>query len=97
MNEEWDRARYEREKRNFIETRRNLRPVYLHVSLIFAATWLAGWGFSWMLLAFGMKNMPARYAIGFFLSYLVFIACVRVWSDFVAAESRNAFAGSRAS
>ncbi len=54
MSEEWDRGRYEREKRNFIERRRNLRPVYLHVSLIFAATWLAGWGCSWMLLAFGM-------------------------------------------
>ena len=33
--------------------------------------------------------MPARYAISFFLSYLVFIAAVRVWSDFVAAERRG--------
>lgn len=89
MTEEWDRGRYEREKRNFIERSRQLRPVYLHVSLIFGATWLAGWGFSWMLLAFGMTNMPARYAISFFLSYLVFIGCVRVWADFVSAERSN--------
>lgn len=89
MSQEWDRGRYEREKRNFIETRRNLRPVYLHASLIFAVTWLAGWGFSWLLLAFGMRNMPARYAISFFLSYLVFIACVRVWSDLVRTERSN--------
>ena len=27
MSEEWDRGRYGREKRNFIETRRNLQPV----------------------------------------------------------------------
>jgi FtsH-binding integral membrane protein len=87
--EEWDRGRYEREKRNFIETRRNLRPVYLHVSLIFAATWLAGWGFSWLLLAIGMTNMPARYAICFFLSYLVFIACVRLWADVIRPERGN--------
>ncbi len=93
MSEEWDRGRYEREKRNFIESRRNLRPVYLHVSLIFAATWLAGWGFSWMLLMLGMANMPARYAISFFLSYLVFIACVRIWSDLVRAETGGGWDG----
>jgi hypothetical protein len=86
MSQEWDRGRYEREKRNFIERSRQLRPVYLHVSLIFAATWLAGWGFSRLLLAFGLMNMPARYAISFFLSYLVFIGCVRVWADVVSRE-----------
>jgi hypothetical protein len=87
--EEWERGRYEREKRNFIETRRKLRPVYLHVSLIFAATWLAGWGLSWLLLAFGMTNLPARYAICFFLSYLVFIACVRLWAGVLRGERGN--------
>lgn len=30
--------------------------------------------------------MPARYAISFFLSYVVFIAAVRVWADFVKSE-----------
>ena len=86
MSEEWDRGRYEREKRNFIERSRQLRPVYLHISLIFGLTWAAGWGFSWLLLALGMKTMPARYAISFFLSYLVFIGCVRVWADFLSAK-----------
>ena len=93
MSEQWDRGRYEREKRNFIETRRNLRPVLLHVSLIFTATWLAGWGFSVLLLMFGMTNMPARYAISFFLSYLVFIACVRVWADLIRAEHGGGWDG----
>ena len=87
MSQEWDRARYEREKRNFIERSRQLRPLYLHVALIFGATWLAGWGFSRLLLAFGVTNMPERYAISFFPSYLVFIGCVRVWADFVSREN----------
>lgn len=39
-----------------------------------------------LLLMFGMTNMPARYAISFFLSYLVFIACVRLWADLVRVE-----------
>ncbi|HEY8709807.1 MAG TPA: hypothetical protein VIM34_17640 [Burkholderiaceae bacterium] len=86
MRQEWDAARHEREKRNFIETRRNLRPVYFHVALIFAATWLAGWGCSWMLLRLGLGSMAVRYAISFFLSYLVFIAAVRVWADVIRAE-----------
>ncbi|MFC5496486.1 hypothetical protein ACFPOE_02990 [Caenimonas terrae] len=93
MSQEWGQARYEREKRNFIERSRQLRPVFFHVALIFGATWLAGWGFSWLLLAFGMTAMPVRYAISFFLSYLVFIGCVRVWADFVSRESSGSGGG----
>ena len=87
MSKEWDRGRYEREKRNFIETRRNLQPVYLQVSLIFTATWLVGWLMSWALLQSGVTSMPLRYAISFFVAYIVFVACVRIWADFMRRES----------
>jgi hypothetical protein len=86
MPEEWDRERYEREKRNFIAWRQRFRSVYFHTALIFSLTWLAGWLWSWALLKLGMANMPLRYAISFFLSYVVFVACVRVWADIVRAE-----------
>jgi hypothetical protein len=86
MSDDWDGARYEREKRNFIQSRLQLRSVYLHTSLIFAATWLAGWLFSFVLLVIGMANMPLRYAISFCLSYAVFVGCVRVWADYMRGE-----------
>ncbi|MBI2768332.1 MAG: hypothetical protein HYX47_01805 [Burkholderiales bacterium] len=83
MPEEWDRARYEREKRGFIESRLRTRSVNFHAALIFAVTWLAGWLVSWALLKLGMISMPLRYAISFSFSYVVFVACVRIWSDFM--------------
>lgn len=88
MNEpSWDRGRYEREKRNFIERRQHFRAIYFHASLIFGATWLAGWACSWALLRFAaMGSMPLRYGISFLLSYLVFIGCVRVWADFMRPD-----------
>jgi hypothetical protein len=30
--------------------------------------------------------MPLRYGLSFLVSYLVFVACVRVWADFMRAE-----------
>jgi len=81
MSEDWDRARYEREKRNFVESRLLLRAIYFHTVLIFLATWLAGWFCSYMLLRTGMASMPLRYALSFGFSYLVFMLCVRVWAD----------------
>ena len=30
--------------------------------------------------------MPLRYGISFFLSYCVFLLCVRVWADYMRAE-----------
>ena len=75
LSDDWDSARYQREKRNFIESRLRFRSVYLHTVLIFTMTWLAGWLFSWALLKFGLNSMPLRYGIGFLLSYFVFIAC----------------------
>jgi hypothetical protein len=92
MNEEWDAARYAREKRNFIESRSRFRPLYWHAALIFTITWLAGWASSWAFLKGGMQSMPQRYGVSFLLSYLVFIGCVRVWADFMRAE-RGGFGG----
>jgi hypothetical protein len=85
-NDDWDSARYAREKRNFIESRLQLRGVYFHAALIFAVTWLAGWLFSFILLKMGMASMPLRYAISFVLSYAVFVGCVRWWADFMRDE-----------
>jgi hypothetical protein len=82
-SEDWDGARYAREKRNFIESRLQLRGIYFHAALIFTATWLAGWLFSFILLKMGMASMPLRYAISFVLSYGVFVGCVRWWADFM--------------
>lgn len=86
MSEDWDGARYEREKRNFVESRLQFRSVYLHTALIFTITWLTGWLFSWTLLKLGMTNMPLRYGVSFFFSYLAFLGCVRVWADSMRAE-----------
>ena len=90
MNEEWDRARYEREKRNFIERRLRFRFVNLHAGLIFAVTWLGGWLSSWALLKLGIASLPLRYAISFILAYAMFIACVRIWADFMRKEHGDA-------
>ena len=76
MSDDWDSARYQPEKRNFIESRLRFRSVYLHTALIFTMTWLAGWLFSWALLKSGLNSMPLRYGISLLLSYFVFIACV---------------------
>ena len=94
MSDDWDSARYQREKRNFIESRLRFRSVYLHTALIFTMTWLAGWLISWALLRFGMNSMPLRYGISFLLSYFVFIACVRCWADFMRPQSAGADFGS---
>jgi hypothetical protein len=92
MSEDWDRKRYEQEKRRFIETRLLFRAIYFHTALMFLVTWLAGWFCSYMLLRSGMGSMPLRYALSFAFSYLVFMLCVRVWADSLRAahpESRG--------
>lgn len=96
MSEEWDRARYEREKRNFIETRLRFRAVYFYAALIFTVTWLMGWFCSSLLLKFGMFNLAGRYAASFLLAYLVFVATVRVWADFMRTD-RGSAEGAQAS
>lgn len=92
MSEQWDRAQYEREKRNFIASRSRQRPLYLHAALIFTTTWLAAWACSWAFFKLGVANMTLRYGLSFFLSYLVFVVCVRVWADFMRAERADGLA-----
>ena len=84
--EEWDGARYQREKRNFIEQRRLLRPLAVHAGVIFALTGLAGWLASRALLAAGVHNLPVRYAASFLVAYLAFALCVRGWSSLMRRE-----------
>lgn len=79
--EVWDSARYEREKRDFVERRALLRPITLHLALIFMVTIFAGWFCSWLLLRAGATNMPMRYAVSFLFAYLAFAVAVRVWAD----------------
>ena len=95
MNEDWDSARYAREKRDFIETRLRFRSVYFHASLIFAVTWLAGWLCSFLLLKSGVTLLAGRYAVSFGVSYLVFICAVRVWADFMRRDDRSSSASAR--
>lgn len=91
---EWDTARYEREKRSFVEKRSLLRPITLHAALIFTATGVVGWGFSWLLLQAGATSMPLRYAATFVVAYLAFLACVRLWADSMRRErDGNLFEG----
>jgi hypothetical protein len=42
MSQFWTRTEYEREKRNFIETRLRFRSVYFYSAVIFSVTWLSG-------------------------------------------------------
>ena len=86
VSDDWDGARYEREKRRFIESRLQFRSVYFHTALIFTITWLAGWLCSWALLKVGAHNMPLRYGISFLFSYGVFVLCVRQWAGYMRAE-----------
>lgn len=83
---EWDAARYERERRGFIESRSLRRPITLHAVLIFTVTGVVGWATSFLLLKAGAANMPLRYAASFLVAYLAFALSVRVWSDFMRQE-----------
>ena len=65
------------------------RSVYLHAALIFAVTWLAGWLCSLLLLKLGVSLMAGRYAVAFVVSYLVFLAAVRIWADFMRQDERS--------
>jgi hypothetical protein len=86
----WTRAEYEREKRNFIETRLRFRSVYWHSCVIFTVTWLSGWLWSALLLKLGLAAMPLRYALSFALAYPVFLGAVRVWANFMKSERGEA-------
>ena len=79
----WDYREYLRQRQKFLANRGEYHPMVLATTLIFSATWLAGWLFSTLLLMQGMTSMPLRYALAFVASYAVFFACVRVWCNSV--------------
>lgn len=79
----WDYREYLRQRRIFLADRGEQHPMVLATTLIFSATWLAGWFTSAMLLWNGMNSMPLRYALAFVASYAVFFLCVRVWCNSV--------------
>jgi len=90
MKPSWTRAEYEREKRNFIETRLRFHAVYWHSCVIFTVTWLSGWLWSVLLRKAGLAAMPLRYAISFALAYAVFLGAVRVWANAMKKERGDA-------
>ena len=85
----WDRGDYQRERQNYIAATQHREPMLLVSTVIFTATWLAGWGASTLLLWSGMTSMPLRYGLGFLLAYGVFFGCVRLWCNQVAERRES--------
>ena len=85
----WDYRDYLRQRRVFLANRGEHHPMVFATTLIFTATWLAGWLISTLLLMQGMTSMPLRYALAFVTSYAVFFACVRVWCNSVQHNRGN--------
>jgi hypothetical protein len=85
----WDRGEYQRERQNYIAATQRREPMLFVSTLIFTATWLAGWGASTLLLWSGMASLPLRYGLGFLLAYGVFFACVRLWCSRVAERRES--------
>ena len=85
----WDYREYLRQRQAFLASRREYHPLAFATTLIFSATWLAGWLFSTLLLMSGMTSMPLRYALAFLASYGVFFACVRLWCNSVHHDRRS--------
>ena len=79
----WDYREYLRQRQQFLANRGEYHPMVLATTLIFSATWLAGWLFSALLLWRGMQSMPLRYGLAFLASYAVFFLCVHVWCNSV--------------
>lgn len=92
MTDSWDRQKYEREKRNFIERRVDQAPLWTHFTCMFGGCWGAAWICSWLVLKFfgtshtWARSLPTRYGIAFLFAYLCFFLAVRVWIDFAKRE-----------
>ena len=91
----WDRKRYEQEKRSFIERRIHQAPLWSQFTLIFGVSWGAAWFCSWFLWRFfadshlWASSLPIRYAIAFLFSYGCFFLAVRVWIDHVKRDPQH--------
>ncbi len=92
MTYSWDRQKYQREKRNFIERRINQAPLWTHFACMFGGCWGAAWLCSWLVLTFfgashaWARSLPMRYGTAFLFAYLCFFVAVRVWIDFAKKE-----------
>ena len=91
----WDRKRYEQEKRSFIQRRIHQAPLWSQFTLIFGAAWGAAWLCSWFLLRFvanshpWVKSLPLRYAIAFLFAYTSFFLAVRAWIEIAKCEPEH--------
>lgn len=91
----WDRRRYEQEKRSFIARRIQQAPLISQFTLIFGGAWGAAWGCSAFLLHFfarshfWARSIPWRYAIAFLFAYGCFFLAVRIWIDFAKPEPHH--------
>ncbi len=91
----WDRKRYEQEKRSFIQRRIHQAPLWSQFTLVFGAAWGAAWFCSWYLLRFvadthpWVKSLPARYAIAFLFAYACFFLAVRAWIEIARREPEH--------
>jgi hypothetical protein len=66
-------------KRNFIALVQERHSVGFHLFWMFLFTWLFAWLIAAILVAYGMKSMPMRYAIAFAGSYVFFYLLVKFW------------------
>ncbi len=78
---QWNFFQLGRERESFVNSRKE-HVGGMGLGLVFAATALAVWLTSVVLLRQGLHSMPLRYAIALALGYGVFALCVRVWADF---------------
>jgi len=58
----------------------------IHMSLILAATFLAGVGTTKLLLLIGVGSMAVRYVLAVCAAYLAFLALIRLWLFYVNAD-----------
>ncbi len=77
----WKDVDLERERRGFIEARKNHVSMW-GVSLVFVLIFLLTWLSSWILLKIGLKSMPWRYALNILVGYAAFFGGIRIWADF---------------
>lgn len=83
----WSRKEYLERKQKFLAgcEPQHGQAMLWHVWLMITLTWLAGWAISALLKMKGLSNMPARYAISFAGSYLIFAGLVRAWANHAQA------------
>lgn len=62
-------------------------PVRLHMTLILLVVTLSGMGASTLLMHLGVHRMWLRYGASVLISYLLFLAAIRIWLWYVIARN----------